>query len=159
MKDKGKDQFIQDIIGLQEKTNRLILAYRIENWMKLDLTIDQLKSLILIHSRGKISFKDLAKALDISRSNITGLADRLIQNGLLTRNQDSADRRIQYLTLTDKGREIIANIRQEMHSQATRLLTTLDIEELAALEKGLTALIKSAEKDTLFQYQEVPTIT
>ena len=156
---KDKDQLIQDIVGLQEKANRLVLAHRVENWMKLDLTIDQLKSLILIYSQGKISFKDLAKALDISRSNITGLADRLIQNGLLTRNQDSADRRIQYLTLTDKGREIIANIQQEMHSQATRLLTTLDIEELAALEKGLTALIKSAEKDILFQYQEVPTIT
>jgi len=153
MKDKG--QLIKDIIGLQEKSNRLMLAYRVENWMKLDLTIDQLKSLIIVYSQGKISFKDLAQALGISRSNITGLADRLIQNGLLIRNQDREDRRVQYLELTDKGKEVLNNIKQEITSEVTRILTALNIEELAALEKGLSALIKSAEKDISFQPKKI----
>ena len=146
-----KDRLIQDIVGFQEKANRLVLAYRVENWMKLELTIDQLKSLILIHSQGKISFKDLARSLSISRSNITGLADRLIQNGLLTRNRAPEDRRIQYLMLTDTGRKIMNGIKQEITKDMTRVLNTLNVEELGALEKGLGAFIKSAEKDLVFQ--------
>jgi DNA-binding MarR family transcriptional regulator len=152
---KNKDRLIKDIIGLQEKSNRLVLSYRVENWMKLDLTIDQLKSLILIYSQEKISFKELARALGISRSNITGLADRLIQNGLLNRNQDPEDRRIQYLMLTAKGREIISDIKQEINKDATRVLSGLNVGELAALEKGLSALIRSAEKDVIFQPRKI----
>ena len=143
---KDKDQIIKDILSLQEDTNRLFLTYRVENWMSLDLTIDQLKSLIIIYTRGKISFKDLAVALNISRSNITGLADRLIQSGLLTREQNIEDRRVQFLMLTDKGREIINNIRQEIITGATSILEDLNIEELIALRKGISALVKAAEK-------------
>jgi DNA-binding MarR family transcriptional regulator len=151
-----KDQLIKDIFNLQEKTTNLFLTYRVENWMKVDLTIDQLKSLILIYTQGKISFNELAQALGISRSNITGLADRLIQNGLLIRYQNPEDRRVQFLMLTEKGRETIDNIKQETNSEMTRLLTTLNIEELAALEKGLIALIKSAENDISFQPKKIP---
>lgn len=127
-----------------------MLAYRPDNWMKLDLTIDQLKSLILIHSRGKISFKDLAQALGITRSNITGIADRLEQNGLVTRNQNTADRRMQYLVLTDKGREVLDNIQQEVIAEETRILTALTIGELTSLERGLRAIIRSAEEHKMF---------
>lgn len=145
-----KDQLIKRIVDLQEKINRLMLAYRPDNWMKLDLTIDQLKSLILIHSRGKISFKDLAQALGITRSNITGIADRLEQNGLVTRNQNTADRRMQYLVLTDKGREVLDNIQQEVIAEETRILTALTIGELTSLERGLRAIIRSAEEHKMF---------
>jgi len=149
---EDKDQLIKDIFNLQEKSTNLFLSYRVEDWMKVDLTIDQLKSLIFIYSQGKISFKDLAKALGISCSNITGLADRLIQNGLLIRNQNPKDRRIQYLMLTEKGRKTIDNIKQKTNQELIRLLSTLNIEELAALEKGLSALIKSAENDVSFRH-------
>jgi len=125
---EDKDQLIKDIFNLQEKSTNLFLSYRVEDWMKVDLTIDQLKSLIFIYSQGKISFKDLAKALGISCSNITGLADRLIQNGLLIRNQNPKDRRIQYLMLTEKGRKTIDNIKQKTNQELIRLLSTLNIE-------------------------------
>jgi DNA-binding MarR family transcriptional regulator len=155
---KDNDQLIKDIFNLQEKTTNLFLTYRVENWMKVDLTIDQLKSLILIYTQGKISFNELAQALGISRSNITGLADRLIQNGLLIRYQTTEDRRVQFLMLTEKGRETIDNIKQETNSEMTRLLMTLNIEELAALEKGLIALIKAAENDISVQPKKIPAI-
>lgn len=150
-----KDQLIKRIVDLQEKINHLVLAYRPDNWMKLDLTIDQLKSLILIHSRGKISFKDLAQALGITRSNITGIADRLEQNGMVTRNQNTADRRVQYLLLTDKGREVLDNIQQEIIAEETRILTALNIGELTSLERGLKAVIRSAEEHKLFRETRV----
>ncbi len=124
---RDKDELIENIIHLQERMNRLVMAYKIENWLKIGLTIDQLKSLIIIQGKGKASFKDLAEALGISRSNITGIADRLVQSGLITRNQNSADRRVQYLILTEKGKEILDNIKQEIIDDITRLLQNLEI--------------------------------
>jgi MarR family transcriptional regulator, organic hydroperoxide resistance regulator len=140
-----KPQLIDNIIGLQEKLSRLSLGCRMDNWMKLDLTIDQLKSLILIQYRGKITFKELAEALGMTRANITGIADRLIQNGLVTRRQNPSDRRFQYLMLTKKGRGILDNIKQMIVTEQTRVLSGLNMEDLAAMEKGLSAFVKSAE--------------
>lgn len=152
-----KDGRINNILELQQKMTRRFFEYKTDRWMKVDLTIDQLKSLIFIYSNKnqRVSFKDLAGSLGISRSNITGLADRLIQNGLLTRNQDPEDRRIQYLLLTDKGAKILDDIKQEINKDATRILNTLNIEELAALEKGLSAFAESVDKDLMSQPRKI----
>ncbi len=142
---RDKQQLIESIIGLQEKLNCLNMAHHVENWMNLDLTIDQLKSLIIIQYKGKISFKDLAQALGITRANITGIADRLIQNHLVTKWQNPDDRRIQYLTLTDKAQTILNNIKQTIIIEETKILSILNIEDLEALEKGLSAFTRSIE--------------
>jgi len=142
---QGSAEIIDNILHLQEKINSLVLTYKADNWMRLDLTIDQLKSLIFIQNQGKISFNELARALGITRSNITGIADRLEQNGLVARRRNTSDRRIQYLVLTDKGRELLSTIRQKVRGEERRVLEALNGEELTALEKGLSALIREAE--------------
>jgi len=142
---QGSAEIIDNILHLQEKINSLVLTYKADNWMRLDLTIDQLKSLIFIQNQGKISFNELARALGITRSNIIGIADRLEQNGLVARRRNTSDRRIQYLVLTDKGRELLSTIRQKVRGEERRVLEALNGEELTALEKGLSALIREAE--------------
>ena len=143
MTDKGR--LIDRVIQLQDRLDHLILTHRVEGWVNLDLTIDQLKSLIIIYSSGKISFKDLAQALGINRSNITGLADRLVQSGLVTRSRNPEDRRVQYLALTERGHSILDNIRKQLVSEKTQILDAMSTEELAALEKGLAAFVSSCE--------------
>lgn len=140
---KDRYQLIQDIIGLQKNLDLLVLSYEMKYWMKLEklgLTINQLDSLILIQSRGKTSYKDLANALGTSRSNVIGLADKLIKNGFLTCNQDSENRRVQYLMLTEKGREITSDVKQAIKKEVTKLLTPLTVEDLATLNKILSVL-------------------
>ena len=146
---RDKQQLIDSIIGFQVTMNRLSLACQVENWMKLDLTIDQLKSLIFIQYNGKISFKDLAEALGITRANITGIADRLILNGLVTSTQNPQDRRIQYLMITKKAQRILNNIKQMIITEETKILSGLTIEDLEAMDKGLSAFVKSAENYVL----------
>jgi MarR family transcriptional regulator, organic hydroperoxide resistance regulator len=140
-----KQQLIDSIFSLHEKMNRLSLIYPVEKWMKLDLTIDQLKVLILIQSYGKISFKDIAQALGSTRGNITGIVNRLIQKGLVTRQPDPEDRRVQYLKLTEKAQKLLNNIRQRIITEQGNILSGLSLENLEALETGLSAFVKSTE--------------
>jgi len=143
---KDRSQLISDILKMEEKVNNLILVHKADNWLDLNLTIDQLKSLVLIQHRNRISFRELADALGITRSNITGIADRLVQNGLVTRNPNlNGDRRIQYLLLTEKGTGVLKKIRQQMVDSTIAILEGLGSDDLEALKKGLSALITSAE--------------
>lgn len=152
---KDKQQLVDSIIGLQDMMNRLSLAYPVENWMKLDLTIDQLKSLILIQYHGKISFKDIAQALGSTRGNITGIVSRLMQHGLVTRQPNPNDRRVQYLVLTEKAERILNNIKQMIITEEVNILSGLNIEDLAAMEKGLSAFVKSAENYILTKKSKI----
>jgi len=143
---KDKSQQIKEIIAIQEKMNQMVLNFKTDKWMKIDLTIDQIKTLILIHSKERISFKDLAQALGITRSNITGIADRLIHNGLLVRQQNPEDRRVQFLVLTGKGKSVLDNLKQEVIEEQIKILASLSSEELDTMKKILAAYTKAAEE-------------
>ena len=52
----------------------------------------------------------LAQFLKVSRPAATGLVDRLIVQRLVKREEDRSDRRVVRVTITPKGRKIIANI-------------------------------------------------
>ena len=152
---RDKQQLIESIFGLHEKMNRLCFIYPVDKWMKLDLTIDQLKALILIQSYKKISFKDVAQALGSTRGNITGIVSRLIQKGLITRQPDLDDRRIQYLILTEKAQKLLNNIKQRIITEQGNILSGLTLEDLEAMETGLSAFVKSIESCILSKKQKI----
>ncbi|GAA3772665.1 MarR family winged helix-turn-helix transcriptional regulator [Micromonospora maritima] len=77
--------------------------------------------------------RDLAEQLGCDRSNVTGLADRLEQAGLVERRTDPADRRQKTLVVTGRGREVRERVGRVMSD--SRLLDGLSTTELAALRE------------------------
>ncbi|WBC17282.1 MarR family transcriptional regulator [Micromonospora sp. WMMA1998] len=77
--------------------------------------------------------RDLAEQLGCDRSNVTGLADRLEQAGLVERRVDPADRRQKTLVVTGHGREVRERVGRVMSD--SRLLDGLTTAELAALRE------------------------
>lgn len=49
------------------------------------------------------SMNDLAEAMNCTRSNLTGITDRLEAGGFITRDRSPEDRRIILVRLTEKG--------------------------------------------------------
>ncbi|MFF0656659.1 MarR family winged helix-turn-helix transcriptional regulator [Micromonospora tulbaghiae] len=75
--------------------------------------------------------RDLAEQLGCDRSNVTSLADKLEQAGLVERRTDPADRRQKALVVTGRGRQVRDRVRQVMSD--SRLLDGLSTDELATL--------------------------
>ena len=61
--------------------------------------------------RGRMRMCDLASAIQLSRSGLTRLVDRLERDGLLTRCSCDHDARGAYACLTEEGRERLAAAR------------------------------------------------
>lgn len=61
-----------------------------------------------VAAAGPVTLGRLASALGCTRGNVTGLADRLIDQGLVQRRQDADDRRVAYVELTAAGRARLA---------------------------------------------------
>ena len=146
-----KTDLIQQAIGLQEQINQLILKHRTRNWLSLNLTINQLKSVIYIYSKGKVNATELAGALNVTPSVVTGIVDRLIRHGVVNRKRldmsadGSTDRRMQWLMITDKGRALIDSTRQQMSEKMSQILEMMSTEDLSALIQGFSGFMKAAE--------------
>jgi len=138
-------ELTKEIIELQRRLNRDMRRYTLDAWMELNLTIPQLKSLFFIANWGSTNFTKLASALEVTPSNVTGIVDRLVEQGLVSRQENPEDRRMLMLRVTDKGEAIIANLRERRASHMSEILAQLSLEELNSVFKGLTLLVQAAE--------------
>lgn len=144
---KSKQDLVQKVIGFQDRISQLIMEYPTEKWLSLDLTVNQLKSIMYIYSKGKVNFKELAAALRVTPPVVTGVVDRLVLHGLVKRKLagSSADRRLQWLIVTDKGKALLDSIREKSIDNTRQILMEMKAEDLSVLVQGFSALITAAE--------------
>ena len=99
------------------------------------LTHMQLYVLDSIRHGDVVTMGSVASNLHCDASNITGIIDRLVAQGLVTRRESQLDRRAKLLQLTAKGHKIIERITAKLPAQ-------LGCDKLSAVERqDLHALI------------------
>ena len=146
MTTRNKEELIKEALDLQRRLGRYMHNDPPDAWLALNLTIAQLKSLFFIHFEGETNFKRLAAALKVTPPNITGIIDRLVDQGLVSREENENNRRAQILKLTNKGVSLLKELLERNTTYLSNILDTLKIEDLSALVQGLNALANAAEK-------------
>lgn len=137
---------VNTIIDLHRRVNRALRQYVPEAWMGLKLTIGQLKSLFYISNEGSTNSRKLAAALRVTPSNVTGIVDRLVEQGLVSRHENPEDRRTLLLQTTEKGESVLADLRERRITHLSEALAALVPEDLATLAQGLAALAAAVEE-------------
>jgi DNA-binding MarR family transcriptional regulator len=120
---------------------RLIAVADPQPWMSLDLTMPQLKVLLLLWHAKRARVGVLAERLGVHISNITGILDRLVESGFVCREEDAGDRRLVVSRLTPKGEATLARLYDSRATHVAEHLANLSAEELSALHRGLEALL------------------
>jgi MarR family transcriptional regulator, organic hydroperoxide resistance regulator len=141
-----KTNIIKEIIDLHRKVNRLLREYDTDVWMELTLTVPQLKSLFFIANQKKTSFRRLAERLKVTPSNMTGVIDRLVDQGLVSRTENPDDRRVILLQATEKGEALVSALREKRSSYLSQALIDLGQEDLISINQGLTVLARVTEE-------------
>jgi len=68
-----------------------------------ELTLAQITSLTVIHTRGSVNLKELAEATHVSPPSASAMLDRLSDLGLASREASAHDRREVRISLTPEG--------------------------------------------------------
>jgi DNA-binding MarR family transcriptional regulator len=103
------------------------------------ITVEQFH--ILRHvNKGVCSISELAQVKQISRPAISQAVDILVNEGLLTRQQNSQDRRFVQLALTDAGASLLAAIFDSSRRWMDAKLQALPEEELQTIIRGMDSL-------------------
>ncbi|WP_192245871.1 MarR family winged helix-turn-helix transcriptional regulator [Mesorhizobium silamurunense] len=82
---------------------------------------------------------DLSRFLLVSNGNVTGIVDRLVSEGLVTRARRNGDRRTSMVRLTEEGSKTFAAIAAAHESWVGELLGTVSEDEA----RRLTGMLKS----------------
>ena len=140
-----KAELTKEIVELYRRVNRAVRQHGPDAWMQLNLTVPQVKSLFFITNHGSTNFKKLATALKVTPSNLTGVIDRLVEQGLVSRTENPEDRRMMLLKATEKGESLVGELRERRISYLIKALTDLSPEELTTISGGLALLARAAE--------------
>ena len=104
------DRFGQRMIALLPQMMRGFVRRESNYLSRGKITLPQLGVLEYLSGRTESPMNGLARHLGVTRPAVTGLADRLIAQGLVSRQGDAKDRRVIRVKLTSKGRRVLENI-------------------------------------------------
>jgi len=140
-----REDLIGQIVEAQRQMNRVIRERTLDPWVNLNLTVPQLKSLFYVSRHGRVNLSGLASGIRVTPANVTGIADRLVEQELLTRLPDADDRRVLWLRVTEKGEALLANLREVRASEMRKILDRLTTENLGMLARAFGVLAEAAE--------------
>ncbi|MGK8555193.1 MarR family winged helix-turn-helix transcriptional regulator [Nocardia gipuzkoensis] len=82
----------------------------------------------------------LAKAIGADKTRIIGVLDELQRRGLISREPDPADRRVNLVSLTEAGRALRDRAQRDIQDREDRLLERLPAEDRRVFLRALRAL-------------------
>lgn len=100
-----------------------------------ELGLSHSQALALQRLDEPLSMRALASCLGCDASNVTGLADRLEERGLVRRESDPRDRRVKTLVVTRRGNTVRMRLRSSLAGQPGLLgkLSAAERRQLAGL--------------------------
>lgn len=85
-----------------------------------------------IYPKGSMTMGEFSTALSVPLSTATRIADWLVDNGYFQRLNDSEDRRVVRIALTDNGRGLYKAIDKYIKQRLQNILSCLNDEEMKA---------------------------
>jgi DNA-binding MarR family transcriptional regulator len=110
---------------------------------ELDLSVTQVKLLCALDAHGEErSVKALAETMGVSLPTMSRAVDGLFERGFVLREEDSVDRRMKRVRLTDAGQRVPLALNQARLSALQELIGSLGDEEAGALEHALALILE-----------------
>lgn len=113
------------------------------------LTGPQLLLLNEMRTVAHVSVGELAEKVHLSQATVTNIVDRLEDHSLLVRSRDLTDRRRVWVSLTEKGRQMLAAGPQLLQDAFLERFDALNKEEQRSILEALQAVARMMDAEDL----------
>lgn len=115
-------------------------------WPLLDLTMGQLKAVMLLVPRGRVRSRELADSLGIAPSAATSLVDGLVKLKLAKRLDDESDRRIVWIHPTAAAHSVYEDLLAAKEDVLAEVFRELPASERTNVKKSIRLLAEAADR-------------
>ncbi len=138
------------------RLHRRVSAAIASEMKALGLSIPQFDLISTLTEGEGLTQQELAERLYVTKGNVSGLLDRMVEAGLVERRPIPSDRRSNALYLTEKGRDLAEKGIAAQRAYVARTLGTLPSKDLADLERIVLAWrdLARAEEDAALAKQQ-----
>jgi DNA-binding MarR family transcriptional regulator len=129
MCEKSIKELVDHYINVSFSVNKIAEGL-IKEQIGSDLTNDQHYTLRYINNVGTCTSTELAEVFDVKKSAITAIITRMWEKGLILRTRDENDRRVVYLTLTERGKELFQKTEERIQALVESFISRFDQNEI-----------------------------
>ena len=140
-----KEKLIQTTLELGDRGFRELFVFLPKEWLSLDLTTGQFRTLLLLFTNGPTRMSDISSALGVSMATATGVIDRMVERGIVVRESDPNDRRIVLCRVSPEGEKLVSGLWHSWSKRGEEMLRALDRPKLLAVRAMLEALLEAGE--------------
>jgi DNA-binding MarR family transcriptional regulator len=146
-----KQQVVEEILKLADGLFRELLPSVPKELLDLDVTMPQMKIMLILFMRGPQRMSDLASDLAITLATTTGLVDRLVERDFIIRENSPDDRRVVLCRLSENGQKAVGRLWKSARNRSGQLLAAMEVSKLNMFREALEAMLNSAEKTNSIQ--------
>lgn len=139
-----REDMVEDILTLADRLFRQLLPTVPKDLLTLDVTMPQLKIMLILFVHGPLRMSAIASELDVTMPTSTSLIDRLVEKGFVLRENQAEDRRVVLCRLTEAGQKAIGRIWESSRIRSRELLEEMDTAKLQMFVELLEDMMKSA---------------
>ncbi len=139
--EKSNRSRINHILKLADDIYRVIKFSVPPEWLASNMTVAQLRVLLLIHSEGHIRMSAIAAALGVKEATATGIVNNLVKKEFVTRQEDPEDRRLVICSLSSLGEATMISMWALGQSKMQQMLQGLTTEQLKKAEEVAVFLL------------------
>ena len=137
MQDEVRQKLENRFVRVAEQLNRQMHSGQLDEWEGMDMTIPQIRTLVLLERVDSAHMTDIAIYIGRALSATTTVVDRLVERGLVDRVSDPNDRRLVMCELTDTGRQVLERFWLIGRDRLQMVADLLDDEQLVKAVEGL----------------------
>lgn len=127
--------------GIRRKLIKTSLS---ESDIDVNITPLHFEILMLLEEEGTLHVAEIGSRLQIAKAQMTQLVRKLVDLNFIERTLDATDRRIINISLTEPGRKILAEHKQNVMASMQEIMSNLsdrELEELSISLKKLQAIL------------------
>ena len=101
------------------------------------ISMTQLTCLNILNKQDRLTMSELADDLNMSNQQLTKVVDALVDFDMAKRSVEPSNRRKIYAEITEKGKETLSSLRQEVDRKLTHILRKTPDDELDKLYESI----------------------
>lgn len=115
-----------------------------KHWRGLDLSMPQMKALMVVLHTGGVPARRLAERMDVGPSAVTALVDKLVEHDMVKREPDPDDRRVTWIRPTTRAQQLQEKLLQTNAAALRRALGRVAARDLGKVHEAFAILLDAA---------------